>query len=171
MKTRIFCFLVAIFALLMQSCHKDTQLDDDLDAIKAYLDKNGIIAEKKNNVYFEMLVEGTGAQCKAGDQVACKYVLTSLSHPERVIDQSTKRAYEVALPATVPSADAGIIPGFQIALTLLKEGGKGRFYIPSQLAYGEYQFGADENGEGGETNCNLIFEIELCEILSNGNKH
>lgn len=160
-----------IFALLMQSCHKDTQLDDDLDAIKAYLDKNGIQAEKKKNIYYEMLVEGTGAQCNAGDQVACKYVLTTVSHPDKVVDQSTKRAFEVTLPSNVPSSEAGIIPGFQIALTLLKEGGKGRFYIPSQLAYGEYSFGADANGDGGEPNCNLIYEIELCEILSNGNKH
>ena len=155
-----------IFALVAQSCNKDTQLDDDLDIIKAYLDSHGIDAQKKQSVYYEILEEGSGAQCKAGDLVACKYVLTTISHPDVVEDHTDAVAYEVQLPSVVPSGDPGVVPGFQIALTLLKEGGKGRFYVPSSLAYGESSF-----GKNSEQNCNLIYEIELCEIISNGNKH
>ena len=53
-----------------------------------------------------------------------------------------------------------VIKGWDEALSILRIGEKGTFIIPSQLAYGE-------RGAGGviPPNANLVFEIELLEII------
>ncbi len=156
--------------MLVGGCHKDDvdnsgyynaqkQLAADTEKIKEYLSANNIEAECYQNVFYEVLEEGDGVQCKAGHRVACKYRLTTVGNPDKVIDESDKRAFLVQLDNVVPSQYAGVIYGFQIALVTMKEHGKSRFYIPSALAYASQPI-------GGEQFANLIFEIELCEILN-----
>lgn len=53
------------------------------------------------------------------------------------------------------SLSSGVISGWQIAVPMLKPGGKGRFFIPSGLAYGRYGNGSIPG------NTVLIFDIEL----------
>ena len=43
----------------------------------------------------------------------------------------------------------------------MKVGGKRRLYVPARLAYGERQIGAHI-----KPNSNLLFEIELLEVLT-----
>lgn len=150
--------------LMAPSCKKDTQLDDDKDKIKAFLAERNIETTEYKNIFYYTITEGDGAQCQPGDRVACKYILTTLSNPDVIVDQQTKKAWECSLPTTVPDPYFDMITGFQIALTCLREGQRCRFYMPSTLCYGDINF-------QGEENCCLIYEIELCEILSNGNKH
>lgn len=54
-----------------------------------------------------------------------------------------------------------VIPGWQEGLQLMPVGSKYKFYIPSELAYGDQ--GAGDAIEPGQM---LIFEVELLEILS-----
>lgn len=54
-----------------------------------------------------------------------------------------------------------VIKGWDQGLTGMKVGGKRKLYVPSHLAYGERQIGAHI-----KPHSNLIFEIELLEVLT-----
>ncbi|MGQ7819468.1 FKBP-type peptidyl-prolyl cis-trans isomerase [Metapseudomonas furukawaii] len=54
-----------------------------------------------------------------------------------------------------------VIKGWDIGLMGMKVGGKRRLYVPAHLAYGERQI-----GEHIKPNSNLLFEIELLEVLT-----
>ena len=54
-----------------------------------------------------------------------------------------------------------VIKGWDIGLMGMKVGGKRKLYVPAHLAYGERQVGAHI-----KPNSNLLFEIELLEVLT-----
>lgn len=54
-----------------------------------------------------------------------------------------------------------VIQGWDKGLMGMKVGGKRKLYVPAHLAYGERQVGAHI-----KPNSNLIFEIELLEVLT-----
>lgn len=54
-----------------------------------------------------------------------------------------------------------VIKGWDIGIMGMKVGGKRTLFVPAQLAYGERQIGAHI-----KPNSNLIFEIELLEVLT-----
>jgi peptidylprolyl isomerase len=54
-----------------------------------------------------------------------------------------------------------VIRGWDIGLMGMKVGGKRKLYVPAHLAYGERQV-----GEHIKPNSNLLFEIELLEVLT-----
>ena len=58
-----------------------------------------------------------------------------------------------------------IIPGWQEALPMMKEGDKWKVFVPPSLGYGE-------QGAGGDIGPNqaLIFEIELLDVKGSGNE-
>ncbi|MBK8706215.1 MAG: FKBP-type peptidyl-prolyl cis-trans isomerase [Saprospiraceae bacterium] len=53
---------------------------------------------------------------------------------------------------------ASLIKGWQIGLPLLKEGGRGTFFLPSELGYG------DNPRPGIPANAVLIFDIDLVDV-------
>ncbi|WP_044872920.1 FKBP-type peptidyl-prolyl cis-trans isomerase [Pseudomonas sp. LFM046] len=54
-----------------------------------------------------------------------------------------------------------VIKGWDIGLMGMKVGGKRTLFVPAHLAYGERQVGAHI-----KPNSNLLFEIELLEVLT-----
>ncbi|MDE3735338.1 MULTISPECIES: FKBP-type peptidyl-prolyl cis-trans isomerase [Pseudomonas] len=54
-----------------------------------------------------------------------------------------------------------VIKGWDIGLMGMKVGGKRKLFVPAHLAYGERQVGAHI-----KPNSNLLFEIELLEVLT-----
>jgi FKBP-type peptidyl-prolyl cis-trans isomerase len=53
-----------------------------------------------------------------------------------------------------------VIAGWKIGVPLIKEGGKIMLYIPSLLGYG-----CQGGGTTIPSNANLIFEVEIIEII------
>jgi len=101
---------------------------------------------------YEVLKEGTGAHPKASDTVKVDYVGTLLDGTK--FDSSIDRGQPAEFPLD------GVIPGWTEGIQLMKVGGKTRFYIPSNLAYGQ-------SGAGGVIgpNSTLVFEVDLLDIV------
>jgi FKBP-type peptidyl-prolyl cis-trans isomerase len=71
------------------------------------------------------------------------------------------RAFESTIPSGQPQTfiPLGLIPGWQEALTMMKEGSKYRLYLPYQLAYGE-------KGSGPiPPYSTLVFDLELIKVI------
>jgi FKBP-type peptidyl-prolyl cis-trans isomerase len=114
--------------------------------------KKANVVTTASGLQYEILTKGTGTKSpSATDNVTVHYQGTSLDGKE--FDSSYKRG----APATFPLN--GVIAGWTEGVQLMTEGAKFRFYIPSQLAYGEQGAGRDIG-----PNAALIFDVELIKI-------
>jgi FKBP-type peptidyl-prolyl cis-trans isomerase len=122
----------------------------------AFLEKNkteeGVITTE-SGLQYKVLTEGTGIKPTAEDTVEVHYKGTLLNGKE--FDSSYSRGEPITFPVS------GVIKGWTEGLQLLSEGAKAIFWIPSDLAYGEY--GTGPGGPIGP-NTTLIFELELLKV-------
>ena len=127
----------------------------NLEEGRAFLEENkkkeGIV-ETESGLQYEIITEGTGKSPSATDVVKCHYHGTLINGT--VFDSSVEKG---------EPAEFGlnrVIPGWTEGLQLMKEGAKYKFYIPTELAYGQ------RVRQGGklEANMALIFEVELFEV-------
>lgn len=128
---------------------------NNITEAKEFFAKNGKRKEvktTKSGIQYEVLKEGTGASPKATDEVTVHYHGTLLNGT--VFDSSVERKQ----PATFPLN--GVIKGWTEGVQLMKTGAKYKFYIPSNLAYGENP----RPGGAIKANAALVFEIELIKV-------
>ncbi|MFK8057688.1 MAG: FKBP-type peptidyl-prolyl cis-trans isomerase [Saprospiraceae bacterium] len=121
---------------------------------EAFLKTNGTrpeVTTTASGLQYEVLTEGEGAHPSATDKVTVHYTGKNLDGS--VFDSSVERGQ----PATFPLN--GVIAGWTEGVQLMKPGSKYRFFIPSELAYGERGAGADI--APGAT---LMFDVELISI-------
>ena len=142
------------------------QIKVDDKIIAEFLDKNKIKTVKApQGTYVEIITPG------AGDVVDTSKIL-KVNYSGRVIgadkafDSNTDSAFGHVELLTVnmgaiPGTPGSVIKGWTDGLSLLKKGGKAKFYIPSALAYGS-------RGAGGQIqpNANLLFDIEVVDVMS-----
>ena len=102
---------------------------------------------------YKHLKEGTGPSPKETDTVKVHYHGTLMDGT--VFDSSVERGQPVEFPLN------RVIRGWTEGVQLMKVGGKTKFVIPSDLAYGDT--GAPPKIKGGDT---LVFEVELIGISS-----
>ena len=109
------------------------------------------VTELPSGLQYEVMTEGDGVKPKATDKVTFHYHGTLIDGT--VFDSSVKRGQ----PATFPLN--AVIKGWTEGLQLMTTGSKWRFFIPSQLGYGDRQISAQIG-----PNCTLIFEVELLSV-------
>lgn len=101
---------------------------------------------------YKVIKEGTGATPTAEDTVEVHYHGTLTDGT--VFDSSVERGKTISFPLN------RVIKGWTEGLQTMKEGGKTKFVIPADLAYGEN--GAPPKIPGGAT---LVFEVELFKVI------
>jgi FKBP-type peptidyl-prolyl cis-trans isomerase len=131
------------------------QLATDTLIIKQHLVDNNITNAKstKSGIFYVEQTVGTGVQPTANQYVRTHYRLFNLKGDE------LQNSYAGNPYSFVLGDPQGGIYGYRESTSLLKVGGKSRFYLPSGLAYGVP--GRPQGGIG--SNAILIFEIELLE--------
>jgi FKBP-type peptidyl-prolyl cis-trans isomerase len=122
---------------------------------EAFLEKNAKkegIQVTKSGLQYEVITEGDGPKPTAENTVKVHYHGTTIDG--EVFDSSVDRGEPTTFPLN------GVIKGWTEGLQLMPVGSKYKFYIPSELAYGQRQAGPNIG-----PNSTLIFEVELLEIV------
>ncbi len=103
----------------------------------------------------EDLVAGTGKEAVKGALITTQY--------NGYLEDGTKfdSSYDKGKPFQCVIGTGRVIKGWDQGLMGMKAGGKRKLFVPSHLAYGERQIGAHI-----KPHSNLIFEIELLEVLT-----
>lgn len=122
------------------------------EAGKKFLEENAKVEGVKvtdSGLQYLHISEGSGKAPAATDTVEVKYRGTTIDG--KVFDEQQIDTIKFPLNR--------VIKGWTEGLQLMKEGGKAKLFIPSELAYGERGAGADIG-----PNEALIFEIELVKV-------
>lgn len=102
---------------------------------------------------------GTGREAKPGDTISVLYV--GKFTDGTVFDSSAAHGNQ---PLTFVLGAEGLIPGFQVGINTMKEGGQRLLSIPPSLGYGDQ----DVKDAAGKViipaNSTLIFEVELVKV-------
>jgi len=107
----------------------------------------------KSGLRYKIIQKGSGAKAENGKIVSVHYE-GSLANGQ-IFDSSYKRNQPIDFTLGIGQ----VIPGWEEGIALLKVGDKGRFVIPSHLAYGSA-------GAGGviPPDATLIFDVELMAV-------
>lgn len=109
--------------------------------------KKAGVTVTESGLQIETITAGTGRQPKEGDKVLVNYKGTLIDGTQFDANDSTE--FNVN----------GVVKGFKEGLLSMKEGGKVKLTMPSDLAYGDR--GAGQNIPGGAT---LVFDVELLKV-------
>ena len=123
-------------------------------ASKKFLEENAKkegVKTTPSGLQYTVIKEGEGAKPEATDTVKVHYKGTLVDGKE--FDSSYKRGEPISFPLN------GVIKGWTEGLQLMPVGSTYRFFIPSELGYGDRGAGADIPGGAA-----LIFDVELIEI-------
>jgi peptidylprolyl isomerase len=99
------------------------------------------------------LIEGTGAEAKAGDEVTVQYVLVDYESGKEI-----ESSWERNEPFPFVLGTGAVITGWDQGVEGMKVGGRRELIIPPQLAYGS------EGSPPIGPNATLIFVIDLVSI-------
>lgn len=106
----------------------------------------------ESGLQYLTLVEGTGISPTKEDTVKVHY--TGTLADGKKFDSSVDRGDPIEFPLS------GVIPGWTEGLQLMKVGGKTKFFIPPDLAYG-----VEGRPPVIPGNSLLIFEVELLDVI------
>lgn len=118
-------------------------------AFLAALDEDEGIQKTDSGLRYRVIEEGTGESPGPNDRVVVSYRGTLIDGRE--FDSNGGAEFAVN----------GVVPGFGEGLQLMREGGKIKLYIPSDLAYGD---GPQRPGSIIEPGSTLIFDVQLVRI-------
>jgi FKBP-type peptidyl-prolyl cis-trans isomerase FkpA len=125
----------------------------NLEKGKKFLEENAKkkgVTVTKSGLQYEVITEGKGPKPKASDMVKVHYTGTLINGTK--FDSSVDRKEPAEFPLD------HVIPGWTEGVQLMNVGSKYKFYLPSELAYGEQGAGSIP------ANSVLVFEVELLSI-------
>lgn len=128
-----------------------SEKDKGMKFLENFAKESGV-QKTESGLAFKVLSEGKGANPTASDTVEVHYHGTLIDGT--VFDSSKERGQPVTFPLN------RVIKGWTEGVQKIKEGGKIKLVIPSDLAYGDS--GAPPKIPGGST---LVFEVELLKIV------
>lgn len=131
----------------------EQEAEKNREAGTAFLEENAKregVQSTASGLQYEVINQGEGEQPLAEDIVTVHYRGTLTDGTE--FDSSYARGEPASFPLN------RVIPGWTEGLQLMKAGSKFKFYIPSELGYGEQAVGSIP------PNSTLVFEVELLEI-------
>lgn len=145
--------LVLISSLIfLSNCEKESQFDKDIALIEQYISDNGLNAQSTESGLHYVIEElGTGSFPQPNSNVRVHYegFLLDGTKFDSSIDRGQLSTFNLQ----------NVIQGWSEGMLLLKEGGKGKFIIPSRLGYGDSGTGAIP------ANSVLIFNVELFNVF------
>lgn len=117
--------------------------------------------DQANQVQGQDVKVGTGLEAKPGDTVSILY--TGKFTDGTVFDSSAAHGNQ---PLTFVLGSQGLIPGFQIGINTMKEGGERLLAIPPSLAYGAADYKDPTTGQVViPANSTLIFSVQLVKVV------
>ena len=161
--------LTYIVALVSVKDEKTKQADDaksasaqvgkDDQAIQDYLKAKGVTTAKKtaSGMYYKIDQTGNGAMPAKGDNVTMNY--TGMLLNGQKFDSNVDPAFNHVQPFNFALGVGQVIKGWDEGIALLPKGTKGTLYIPSGLAYGSQDRGAQI-----PANSVLIFDVEVVDV-------
>lgn len=153
-------------ARLAEEKRAEAQMKKEEAKLQEYFKKNNItVVKAPKGTYVQIIEPGTGMAIDTTVVVKTNYTGRLLLEG-KVFDSNTDSSFNHVEPFPVNmtndfSLGGGVIKGWTDGLTMLKEGGKAKFFIPSPLAYGE-------RGAGGDIPANsiLAFDIEVTDVMT-----
>jgi len=140
----------------------------DESVFKDYFAKNKLHPKQAGGgIYYEINQPGKGPDIKAGDTVLVYYAGMLLdgkyfdSNMEDVIQKNNIERPGPYPPFRVVVGQHRVIEGWDEGLKLFKQGGSGKLYIPSYMAYGAKGFPPTI-----PVDANLIFTIKILDVKS-----
>jgi FKBP-type peptidyl-prolyl cis-trans isomerase FklB len=133
---------------------KKRQADEEartkIEEGKRFLEENAKqpgVKTTESGLQYQIVEEGTGSNPGPTDKVTVNYRGTLVDGTE--FDSSYKRGEPTSFPLN------NVVKGWTEGLQLIKEGGKIKLFVPSDLAYGS---------RGRLANQTLIFDVELISV-------
>jgi peptidylprolyl isomerase len=99
------------------------------------------------------LIEGSGAEAKAGDNVTVQYVLVDYKSGKEI-----EASWDRGEPFAFTLGTGSVIPGWDQGVEGMKVGGRRELIIPPELAYGA------EGSPPIGPNATLIFVVDLVAV-------
>jgi FKBP-type peptidyl-prolyl cis-trans isomerase len=158
----VYSLLAALTSTGLQSCLKSNEVDsvqvatDNDAAIKQYVAQNSGTASYSaspngTGLYYAILkANPNGKKPSTGEEVTFSYTLYNLTN------QALDSSKAASLPYFVYGLNS-LLPGLQEGLSLIREGEKARFLLPSYLAYGSQA----QTAFNLPANSPVRFDIEL----------
>jgi FKBP-type peptidyl-prolyl cis-trans isomerase FkpA len=160
MKNKLLFSLLFAVIISMFGCIKggtasggctDKLASSEAAAIQAYASANGIAATAHaSGIYYQVVTPGTGPVASPTSKIFVKYTGRFISNNSIFDEQTNSTLTGWTL--------GGLIPGWQIGIPLIQEGGTIKLIIPSSLAYGCRGY----NTIPGDAV--LYFQIELVDV-------
>lgn len=122
--------------------------------ISKYIRDNKInVAPSESGLYYIETLAGTGMKAEAGKSVKVHYTLYNIEGKKLQSSKDMDKPFEFVL------GQGQVIKGWDEGIAYMKAGGKATLLVPSVIAYGANQRGADIPPYSP-----LVFEVELLEV-------